>query len=263
MDMTTSPSPMPSSHAGSMPGMDMDHGSMSPESMSPGSMSPGADSMSGADSMPGMDSMSGMDSGSMSGMGSMGPDIFPTWVSVIWIVLLAGVIAFHCIHLARMGGQHRWFHSAHVVMSLGMIWMFGMMSLSWDAIPSSALVGLYCLTTAAILVWMVLRFARREPFSFLWILALVQQAAMIYMFAPMSIWNPLLSYGLAAYFLLETIAWIVGLCDDGKAGRGFAFGPGDRSKAMALGHGDALGNASMAVMAASMFYMFLGMQLMM
>ncbi len=197
----------------------------------------------------------------MSGM-SMGVDIFPLWVSVVWIVALSAVLIFHCGHLVRMGGQHRWFHSAHIVMLVGMIYMYAMMAFNWKWISGNAWMWLYILTTLAMLIWMVARIVTKKPFSYLWILALVQQAAMIYMWAPMTYWVPAFTWALVVYFALETIAWLVGWCNDAKEGRGNAVGPGDRSLVMPLGHSSTLGNLSMAVMAASMAYMFAGMQLM-
>lgn len=224
-----------------------------------------AESMSGMSStspMPGMTASSGMSD--MSGMDSMsmGVDILPVWISVIWIVALAAVLIFHCGHLVRMGGEHRWFHSAHIIMLVGMIYMYAMMAFNLNWISSTVWLWLFVLTTAAMIIWMITRIVAKKPFSYLWILALIQQAAMIYMWAPMSNWVAAFTWALVVYFTLETIAWLVGLCDDGKPGRGNAVGPGDRSQVVSLGHGSALGNISMAVMAASMAYMFAGMQLM-
>ena len=204
------------------------------------------------------------DMGGMTGMtGMTGTNILPTWVDVLWIAALLVVLVFHCIHLARMGGLHRWFHLVHIVMIVGMIAMFAIMGFTVSWLSSSAWMWLYAITSAAIVVWMIVRVVRRQPFSFLWILALVQQAAMIYMWAPMSNWVPWVSYALAFYFLIETLSWLLGLCNDGAPGRRFAVGPGDRSLAMPMGHTTWPGRLAMAVMAASMGYMFWGMQLMM
>lgn len=246
-----------------------DHSSPKPmASMSNPESTPGVMDMSSP--MPSMsgDSMSGMTSGSEMTGDSMSMnmsdyvDILPMWVSVIWIVALAAVLVFHCGHLVHMGGQHRWFHASHIVMLVGMLYMYAGMAFSWNWIPGPIWVWLYALTSAAMVIWMIMRFAQKKPFSYLWILALVQQAAMIYMWMPMTTWVAWLSWGLVVYFTFETIAWLVGLCDDGKADRGNAVGPGDRSLVMPLGHSTLWGKVSMAIMAASMAYMFAGMQLM-
>ncbi len=200
---------------------------------------------------------------SMDSMMSMGgPDLFPAWVMYLWIAALTAVLVFHCLHWIKMAGQHRWFHAAHIVMLVGMIYMFAMMEFKLDWVSKWLLVWLYALTTVAILGWMAVRIVQKKPFSYLWILALVQQAAMIYMWMPMSDWVAWLSYGLTAYFALEALGWLVGYIGDTKPGRGFAVGPGSRSDVVALGHTRFIDNVSMAVMAASMSYMFVGMQLM-
>lgn len=236
-----SPTPDP----GAMPGMDGQHGMP---------MSPGP-------SPSGMAGMSGMDD--MGGMSGMGPNIMPAWVNILWMAALAAVLVFHCLHLARMGGQHRWFHGIHILMLIGMIYMFATMTWNWNPIPGGLWMALYVITTAGLILWMAVRMAQRRPFSWLWLLALVQQAAMIYMFAPGSAWTPGVSYALAFYFLIEALLWLLGICNDAEPGRRRSIGPGPRDAVVPLGHGDRVGNLAMAVMAGSMAYMFLGMQLMM
>jgi hypothetical protein len=250
----TSAAPTPDASA--MSGMGSTSGMDSMSGMSSTAPMPGMSASSGASGMSDMSGMDGMDSM------SMGVDILPMWVSVIWIVALVAVLVFHCGHLVRMGGQHRWFHSAHIIMLVGMIYMYAMMAFNLNWVSSTVWMWLFVLTTAAMIIWMITRIVAKKPFSYLWIFALVQQAAMIYMWAPMSSWVAAFTWALVVYFTLETIAWLVGWCNDGKPERGNAVGPGDRSLIVPLGHGSTLGNISMAVMAASMAYMFAGMQLM-
>ena len=86
---------------------------------------------------------------------------------------------------------------------------------------------------------------------------------MIYMWAPMTYWTPWITYPLVGYFALEMIAWPTGLCNDERLGRGNVVAVADRSPVLPLGHRSILGDICMTVMAASMGYMFVGMQLMM
>lgn len=192
----------------------------------------------------------------------LGLDLLPLWVSVIWIVALAIALVFHCGHLIHMGGQHRGFHSAHVVMLLGMLYMYAAMTFGWDWFPRQVWMWIYVTTSAAIILWMLVRFWQRRPFSYLWILVLVQQAAMVYMWVPMIDWISWLTYALVAYFALETIAWLTGLCNDVRYDHRLAVGPGDSLLVVPLGYRSAFGNISMVAMGASMGYMFAVMQLM-
>ena len=229
--------------------------------------------------------------------GGMAPkllNLLPLWVTCLWLVALAAVLVFHCGHLVRMGGQHRWFHASHVLMLVSMLYMFASMEFKWKWFPSSWWVVSFWLSTAAILGWMILRIVQRRPFSFSWIFALIMQATMIYMWMPPPAWVPALTWTLVVYFGLETVAWLAGRPDDSKST--MAIGPGDRAAVVPAGPGSvtapanmatqpasrvglldepkrsmaarslsedsATARVSMAIMAASMGYMFAAMQLM-
>lgn len=237
----------------------------------------------------------------MAQMASMGPDILPMWVTWLWLAALSAVLIFHCGQFVRMGGQHRWFHASHILMLVSMLYMFAGMEYKWTWFPKSWWVAIFWLSTAAIVGWMIMRFVQRRRLSVLWIVALIMQASMIYMWMPD--WTPALTWTLVVYFGLETVAWLGGLLDDSKPA--MAVGPGERAAvvpaapgssaaaanpanrpenvttgllvdskpatAVAVGvravfvplaHDSAAGRVSMAVMAASMSYMFAAMQLM-
>ena len=205
-------------------------------------------------------SMGGATSGNMSGgmMSMSGPDLLPAWVTWLWLIALAAVLVFHCAHFVRMGGQHRWFHASHILMLVSMLYMYASMEFHWKWLPAALQAWIFALSTAAILVWMVYRFVKRQPFSYLWILALIMQAAMVYMWLPN--WIAWLTWALVVYYGLETLAWLFGLINDTK-GKG-AVGPGDKTQFVHLAHPSVMANVSMAIMAASMGYMFAAMQLM-
>jgi len=228
-------------------------------------------------------------------MASQPLNLLPLWVTCLWLVALAAVLIFHCGHFVRMGGERQWFHASHILMLVSMLYMFASMEFKWKWFPSSWWVVIFWLSTAAILGWMIVRFVQRRPFSFLWIFALIMQATMIYMWMPAPTWIPALTWTLVVYFGLETVAWLIGRLDDSKST--MAVGPGNRSTVvpvapgsqtapagmatqpasvtvglldepkpamtvLAMGHDSMVARASMAIMAASMGYMFAAMQLM-
>lgn len=207
---------------------------------------------------PSMDDM-GHDMGTMdhSAMG-MGPDILPGWVTWLWLIALAAVLVLHCAHLVRAGGQHRWFHGSHILMLVSMLYMYASMEFRWTWFPSQWWVAIFAVSTAAIVAWMAVRLVQRHPFSALWILALIMQASMIYMWLPD--WLAAFTWLLVVYFLLETIAWLIGIINDSHGK--LMVGPGDRAGATSLAHPGLVSNVSMAIMAASMAYMFAAMQFM-
>jgi hypothetical protein len=230
----------------------------------------------------------------MGGMKVMSQGLLPPWVTWLWLVALAAVLVIHCGHLVRMGGQHRWYHASHILMLVSMLYMFASMEFKWTWFPKSWSVSVFVVSTAAITVWMIFRIVQRRPFSALWIIALIMQASMIYMWMPN--WAPALTWTLVVYFGLETVAWLAGILDDSKPAMAVgpvesampatAEGPGFDSEpttaggllvtakpATAVEHRateafvnlaqDSLtARIGMAVMAASMAYMFAAMQLM-
>ena len=193
----------------------------------------------------------------------MSPDagLLSARASVVWIAALFIVLVFHCGHLIRMHGERRWYHCAHVAMLLGMLYMYAAVAFGFELFPVHVWVIIYVATSAAIMIWIWERSKQRRPFGHLWIVALVQQGAMIYMWAPMNYWLPLVSYAFAAYFAVETCAWLTRACI--KPAPGAAVAGAGGSLVMPLAHRSIRGDICMAIMAASMGYMFVGMQLMM
>lgn len=232
----------------------------------------------------------------MGAMKPMGQGLLPPWVTWLWLIALTAVLVLHCGHLVRMGGQHRWFHASHILMLVSMLYMYAMMEFKWTWFPKSWSVTIFSVSTAAILVWMAYRFVQRRPFSVLWVLALIMQAAMIYMWLPPKNWVPALTWALVVYYSIETVAWLARALDDSKpsmsVGPREAAGPakpvgqaggsqpavaggllvesrtvmaaseGKHPAFVALAHNAMTDRVSMAVMAASMAYMFAAMQLM-
>ena len=194
-------------------------------------------------------------------MASLGQHMLSLPASVFWIAGLCGVLAFHCVHLARGCGECRALHGVHLVMLVGMLYVFAAMAFRVAPVSSGLWLGLYVATSAAVLAWIATRLAKREPLSGLWVLALAQQVAMIYMWAPMRDWAPVVSYGFAFYFALETLGWVIKASSLGVQSRLLLVTTGPAPAGWASD--SLLDEACMAVMAASMAYMFLGMQLMM
>jgi hypothetical protein len=117
-------------------------------------------------------------------------DLLSATASVIWIAALCAVLGFHCGHLFHTRGERRGYHCTHVVMLLGMLHMYAAVAFGLDLLPAPVWMIVYAVTSAVIIGWMLVRLLRRHSFGYLWILALVQQAAMIYMWVPMAYWVP-------------------------------------------------------------------------
>ncbi len=190
-----------------------------------------------------------------------GPRILPAWVDVLWVVALAAVLVVQGVGLARTDRQHRSLHLAHAVMIVGMISMYvaNLSGRMW--VPAGAWTRLHALVAAAIILWMVVCGARERPFSFLWWPALVQQVAMVYMWTAPGDWLAWLTYALAGYFGAEALAWLLSSPRERAAVSTETGGPGPRLAVMPGRAAAPIGKVGMATMAASMSYMFVGMQL--
>jgi hypothetical protein len=185
--------------------------------------------------------------------------MFSATASAIWIAALCAVLGFHCSHLIHTRGERRGYHCAHVAMLLGMLYMYAAVAFGLNWFPGQVWMIVYAATSAAIIGWMLVRFLRRHSFGYLWILALIQQGAMIYMWVPMAYWVPKLSYAFALFFALEAIAWLTAAYLKPWSGVAQAGG----SAVLPLAPKSAFGCICMMIMTASMGYMFASMQLMM
>jgi hypothetical protein len=187
--------------------------------------------------------------------------------SMFWIVALCAVFAFHCRHLGQGCRECRWLHSTHLAMAVGMVYMFGASGFGWDFVSQPVWMALYVAIAAAILVWIAYQIFRHGSFDLLWMLALIQQGAMIYMWEPMNDWRPWVSYGLAVFLALEAMAWPLGMCSEQNLARVSAIFAGDSGGTVTVAGFDRrstlVENFCMTAMAASMAYMLVGMQLLM
>lgn len=152
-------------------------------------------------------------SGTMSGFLTAGPGYFPGWVSILFSLGLALGIVHHLPCLIR-GHGNRWFHAGHTAMALSMIYMYLSMSYDWNWLPARWQMWFFAATSTAIVIYLALRLGRGLAVNFLWLLLLVQQAAMVYMWYPMMRWNAILIFVLVSWFAMEAFGWAANLFPD-------------------------------------------------
>jgi hypothetical protein len=169
----------------------------------------------------------------------------------VWAAALGVVTIRQLGKLGQARGEHWWHHCTHFLMLVGMVVMYASIGLGGGWFDRRVWIVVYGVTTLAILLWMILRYRRRGAVGDLWALAFIQQTAMIYMCAPMRQWVPLLTYAFILYFVWESYGWL-GRIFVARDHGGAATLPRRRLDPEAL---------CMAIMAVSMGYMFVGMQL--
>jgi hypothetical protein len=164
------------------------------------SMSGSASSMSGGHTS--------MSIGGMSmGAGHGATNILPDWLAILWTLVFIAIVVIHGRHVLESRGQRQIWHSGHVLMALGMAFMFAPASIDHFNIPS----GLWQLAFAngaiAILAWMLAQALSARAINVLWLMMAIDLGAMAYMWSPSGFQAPL-TWVLVAYFAAQSLLWV-------------------------------------------------------
>lgn len=132
----------------------------------------------------------------------------PPLAGTVWAGLFVLVALVHLGHVAVMSARHRCWHAGHVLMAAGMVVMF------WPGgsmlVPAPVGVGIYAVATATPAVAVVLARARGNRVGVLWLVTVLDLAAMVYMFAMMSHRVAWLSVAAAVWFAAQAVGWAGG-----------------------------------------------------
>jgi hypothetical protein len=176
----------------------------------------------------------------------------PVWAANAWAVLFIAIAMVHIWHLVWAAGQARFWHTAHLLMALGMTDMF------WPngRMPVGARVGeiVFGAAVASVLGFLAVAAARRRPLAGAWPLTAFDLAAMVYMFAMMSTRLPaVLTVLLAVAFVVESAGWATGWLV--RTAPAHATAASDRHSGQVLSM-----RISLALMGIGMAYMLLAIQ---
>jgi hypothetical protein len=204
---------------------------------------------------------------SVGSAGHGGTSILPTWLAVVWTLVFVAVFVVHTRHLRQTSGQRRLWHSGHVLMALGMTFMYAPASIDHLDIPRSFWQLAFAGGALVIVAWMLTEAAERRAINALWVVMAIDLAAMVYMWSP-SGYRPAVSWLLVAYFAAQALLWVtdgmrsvdqhtlpsaISVSPDGAVGAATA--------APLICYRDL--RVSMTAMTLGMAYMFAAMQLLM
>jgi hypothetical protein len=151
---------------------------------------------------------------SMTAMGGMsmsaGPgatNILPSWLAVVWTLLFLVVLVLHARHVSETRDVRRWWHSGHVLMALGMVFMFAPASLDHFDIPAGFWQLLFANAAGLVLAWLLAQALSGRAVNTLWVVMAVDLAAMVYMFSPAGFVAPV-TWLLVAYFVAQALLWV-------------------------------------------------------
>lgn len=195
-----------------------------------------------------------------------GSALLQEWLRWAWVMAYSVIVVVHLRHALSKGGQRRAWHGVHIVMGLGMFYMF--LSRPLKTVPGFVWEIGFAVVAAVILGWILRVWAEKRAVNFLWTISVFHMLAMVYMFALPEVSVAALTYVLAAYFVFESFAWLVGAFDDvGEKRRLLPFAIGPRSPESRASTQPLVGaspfrlRATLSPMAAGMAYMFFAMQL--
>jgi hypothetical protein len=155
-----------------------------------------------------MTSHGSMTAGGMSMNSSLhgATNILPNWLAVIWTLVFLGVFLIHIRHLVETRGQRQLWHAGHILMAIGMAFMFAPASIDHLSIPSSFWQLTFGGGALVIVAWMLTEAVDGHPVNALWIVGVTDLAAMVYMWSPNGFRAPV-TWLVAGYFLVQTLLW--------------------------------------------------------
>jgi hypothetical protein len=138
----------------------------------------------------------------MPGMGSGAP--IPTWIGVLGAIAFAAIAVSHLRHMLRTGGQRSPWHACHVLMALGMLYMYLSAPLASLSVPGGLWRSVFAgagLITAA---WALLGAERVA--LLLWLLTAVALWSMFYMLSPAPL-TPAVTWSLVLWLGADATLW--------------------------------------------------------
>jgi hypothetical protein len=200
-----------------------------------------------------------------SGGGHGTTNILPQWLAIVWTLVFIGILVIHARHVLDSHAQRRYWHSGHVLMAFGMIFMFAPASIDHFDIPAGFWQLAFANAAGIVLAWILAQALSRQVVNVLWIVLATDLAAMVYMWSPSGLVGSI-TWLLVVYFVVQAVLWATNLmrqADDVAVGRRFSVSPGGAIAATAVQPlvCDRDLRVSLGVMTLGMAYMLAAMQL--
>lgn len=186
------------------------------------------------------------------------------WLRWLWIAVYIVIVVVHLSHAIDTDCRQAW-HSNHVVMAVGMGYMF--LPARLKTVSDEVWQVVFIMVATIIFIWTVRSWATHGVIDLLWMISLFDVLAMIYMFVFPEIAIAPLTYVLVIYFIGEMVVWMGGVFDDNRhRGRPLPLAIHPRLYSRLVFHEPLVGGNSvrehitLSAMAAGMAYMFIVMQ---
>ncbi len=212
----------------------------------------------------------------MPGMAEHTLNLLPTWIGAAWTAVFILIAASHLRNMIQATGQQRPWHACHVLVAVGMAFMYAPTQIDPLAVPSEFWRLVFAAAALIAAMWAIGGVGRVSVL--IWLLSSIDLCVMLYMVSgPRAADMAAVTWLLSAYVLGEALMWALDLYRriDGAAPvvswQMLASESGGPVSAASIGtaattSGTLLGeldiSASMIAMALGMGYMLVAMQLM-
>lgn len=132
----------------------------------------------------------------------------PQWLALLWTCALVAVVIFHWRHLLECRGERRLWHAGHVLMGVGMVFMFAPASIDHLDIPAAFWQLVFANASAVVVAMILTRALEGRKTNILWLAAALELGAMTYMWLGQTLGA--LSWVLVGYFLVDCAFWAIG-----------------------------------------------------
>jgi len=133
-------------------------------------------------------------------------NILPEWLAVIWTLAFLAVVVIHVRHVVQTHGERQIWHSGHVLMAAGMLFMFAPASLDHFAIPATFWQLAFANAAGGVVLWVLAQALSGRPVNWLWGVMAIDLGAMVYMWSPNGFVAPI-TWILVAYFAIQALLW--------------------------------------------------------
>ncbi len=210
------------------------------------------------------------------GVAAQALNLLPAWMGAAWTVIFLVIAASHLRNMTQTTGQRRPWHACHVLIALGMAFMYAPPQIDPLTVPSAFWKLVFAAAGVIAAVWAIGGVGRVS--MLIWLLSSIDLCAMIYMVSgPRRTDAAPVTGLLTAYVLGEAALWALDLyrrldgmtpvvrwgilaSESGGTLSAASIGGDGASSGSLIGELDI--SASMIAMALGMAYMLVAMQLM-
>jgi hypothetical protein len=136
--------------------------------------------------------------------------LLPSWLSIVWLLVFIAIAVAHFRYLIAGQGQRRVWHAAHVLMAVGMGFMYGQSASGALSTPSGLWRAVFVYAAGATGAWVLVQLLYHRAVNVLWPLIALDLTAMVYMWSPSGL-SAAITWPAVCYFALQAGLWALSI----------------------------------------------------